>query len=50
VISCVCSLPKWRWVGRKFLCQTCNTWWVVERYIKWRVWTTVRTNGKKERR
>lgn len=45
-----CELPRLRWRRRRFKCETCNANWVVVRYIKWKVWMTVRANGKVERR
>lgn len=50
-----CDLPTgWRAVyildGKKITCPVCNTEWVRERYARYRVWTTVRADGKKERR
>jgi hypothetical protein len=41
-----CAFPRWRWIGRKFLCRTCNTEWVCKRYIKYRVWVTPHPDGK----
>lgn len=48
-----CILPMgWTrpFLGQKFICLACNTVWVRERYARYRVWATVRPNGRKERR
>lgn len=44
------EFPRFHRMGSKIFCQACNAMWCRERYSRWKVWATVRADGKKERR